>query len=87
MIMWPPAIRVDVSWRQSELTPSNPLTPDIYWTSDMADSRSLGHALEGSGFPRSLEPRLGVVCSQLSGCCSDVWDDYSVIAVDRYFSP
>lgn len=86
MIMWPRAIRVDVSRRQSKLSPSNPLTPDIYWTSDIADSRSLGHALEGSGFPSSLEPRLGVVCSQLSGCCSDVWDDYSVV-VDRYFSP
>ena len=36
----------------------------------MADSRSLGNALEGSGFPSSLEPRLGAVCPQLSGRCS-----------------
>ena len=79
-------LRVDASGRQSKLTPSNSLTPGIYWTSDMADSGSLGHALQGSG-PQQLRAQAEVCCPQLSGHCSDVRDDYSVIAVDRSFSP
>lgn len=74
-------LRVDASGRQSKLTPSNPLTLDIYWTSDMAT--------HWKGLvPSSLEPRRGVCCPQLSSQVTalDVWDNYSVIAVDRSLS-